>query len=92
MKKSTPTTPTEPAAKSKGSPTLADAVQYVLKTRHEQNAGGVKARQLYDEVQQAGYKFGGSNVKNRMNYLNKTLRQHASRFKRALDGTMSLAG
>ncbi len=83
--------PVKPVTKSKGNLTLADAIQYVLKSRRDQNAGSVKARQLYDEVQQAGYQFGGNNVENRMNYLHKTLRQHAPRFKRAADGAVSLA-
>jgi type II secretory pathway component HofQ len=83
--------PIKPAIKRKAAPTLADAIQHVLKSRQGQNAGAVKARQLHGEVQQAGYRFGGNNVENQMNYLHKTLRQHATRFKRAADGTIALA-
>lgn len=83
--------PIKPAIKRKAAPTLADAIQHVLKSRQDQNAGAVKARQLHGEVQQAGYRFGGNNVENQMNYLHKTLRQHASRFKRGADGTIALA-
>jgi hypothetical protein len=75
---------------SKNTPTLADAIHHALKSRQDQNAGGVKARQLHAEIQQAGYRFGGNNVENQMNYLHKTLRQHAARFKRATDGTIAL--
>ena len=83
--------PTKASAKTNNGPTLADAIQYVLKSRRDQNAGSAKASQLYAEVQQAGYRFGGNNVENRMNYLHKTLRKHAARFKRGADGTVSLA-
>ena len=83
--------PTKPATKRKATPTLADAIQHVLKSRQGQNAGAVKSRQLHTEVQQAGYLFGGNNVENQMNYLHKTLRQHATRFKRGADGTIALA-
>ena len=81
----------KPKAKTRGKPTLAAAIAHVLETRRHESAGGVKASQLYAEVQQAGYQFGGSNVENRMNYLHKTLRQHKTRFKRAVDGTIALA-
>ena len=83
--------PTKSVTKSKTAPTLADAIQHVLKSRQDQNAGAVKARQLHSEVQQAGYRFGGNNIENQLNYLHKTLRQHATRFKRAADGTIALA-
>ena len=80
-----------PEANSKSRPTLAAAIEHVLDTRRQQKAGGVKPTQLYVEVQQAGYKFGGANVVYRMNYLHKTLRQHRARFKKADDGTIALA-
>lgn len=83
--------PTKVTAQSKGAPTLADAIHHVLKSRQDQNAGGAKAKQLHVEVLQAGYRFGGNNVENQMNYLHKTLRQHAGRFKRGADGTIALA-
>ena len=86
-----PRAASKPTARPKASPTLAEAIQHVLKTRHDQNAGGVKAKQLHAEVLQAGYRFGGNNIENQMNYLHKTLRQHVTRFKRNADGTFVLA-
>jgi outer membrane biosynthesis protein TonB len=83
--------PTKPTTKSKAHPTLAQAIRHVLETRRKANAGGVKARQLHAEVQQAGYRFGGDNTENQMNYLNKTLRQNSAQFKRAGDGLVALA-
>jgi hypothetical protein len=83
--------PAKTGAKPQAKGTLAATIQHVLETRQRANAGGVKARQLYEEVQQAGYQFGGNSVGNSMNYLRKTLRQHRGRFKRAADGTLSLA-
>lgn len=83
--------PAKPATKSKTSPTLAEAIQHVLKTRRDAKASGVNARLLREEVQQAGYRFGGDNVENQMNYLHKTLRQNSARFKRAADGLIALA-
>ncbi len=82
---------TKPAAKSKTAPTLADAILHVLKSRQDQNAGAVNARQLHSEVKQAGYRFVGDNVENQMNYLHKTLRKHATRIKRGAEGTIALA-
>ena len=83
--------PAKARVRSKGAPTLADAIHHVLKSRQDQNAGGAKAKQLHAEVLQAGYRFGGNNVENQMNYLHKTLRQHAARFKRGADGIIALA-
>ena len=80
-----------PATKSTASPTLAEAIEHVLKTRRDAHAGSVMARQLHAEVQQAGYRFGGNKVENQMNYLHKTLRQNSTRFKRAADGGLSIA-
>lgn len=77
-------------AKSKGKPTLAAAIQHVLETRQREKAGDVKATQLYSEVQKAGYRFGGTNVKNNMTYLYKILRQNKA-VKHAADGNFSLA-
>jgi hypothetical protein len=101
VKKAVPTSTSAPtakakssaksAARSKAAPTLADAIHHVLKSRQDQNVGGAKARQLHVEVLQAGYRFGGNNVENQMNYLHKTLRQHAARFKRGADGRIALA-
>lgn len=83
--------PATPATQSKASPTLAEAIEHVLKTRRDAHAGSVMARQLHTEVQQAGYRFGGNKVENQMNYLHKTLRQNSTRFKRAADGGLSIA-
>ena len=69
---------------------MADAIGHVLKARREQNVGGVKSRQLHGEVQQAGYRFGGTNVENQLNYLNKTLRANNGRFKRDATGMIVL--
>ena len=82
--------PAKPTTKSKARPTLAQAIQHVLETRRNANAGGVKAHQLHAEVQQAGYRFGGNNRENQMNYVNKTLRQNSAQFKRAGDGSIAL--
>ena len=81
----------KPATQSTASPTLAEAIEHVLKTRRDAHAGSVMARQLHAEVQQAGYRFGGNKVENQMNYLHKTLRQNSTRFKRAADGGLSIA-
>lgn len=78
------------AAKSNGKPTLAAAIAHVLETRHRENAGGVKATRLYDEIHDAGYRFSGTNKKNNMTYLYKILRQNKSRFVHADDGTFLL--
>ena len=83
--------PATPATQSTASPTLAEAIEHVLKTRRDAHAGSVMARQLHAEVQQAGYRFGGNKVENQMNYLHKTLRQNSTRFKRAADGGLSIA-
>ena len=80
----------KPVAKSTGRPTLAVAIAHVLDTRHRENAGGVKASQLYEEIHDAGYRFSGSNKKNNMTYLYKILRQNKSRFEHADDGMFSL--
>lgn len=79
------------AAKSTGKPTLATAIIHVLETRQREKAGGVKATQLYDEIQQAGYRFAGSNQKNNMTYLYKILRQNKVHIKHSADGLFSLA-
>ena len=78
-------------AKSTGKPTLATAIQHVLETRQREKAGGVKATQLYDEIQQAGYRFGGTNQKNNMTYMYKTLRKNEAGIKHSSDGLFSLA-
>ena len=82
----------KPVTKSTGKPTLAVAIAHVLDTRHRENAGGVKASQLYEEIHDAGYRFSGNNKKNNMTYLYKILRQNKSRFAHADDGLFSLKG
>ena len=77
-------------AKSNGKPTLAAAIRHVLETRQREKVGGVKATQLYDEIQQAGYRFGGTNQKNNMTYLYKTLRQNKAEIRHSADGLFSL--
>lgn len=77
--------------RSNGKPTLAAAIRHVLETRQREKAGGVKAAQLYDEIQQAGYRFGGNNHKNNMTYLYKTLRQNKADIKHADNGLFSMA-
>jgi HB1, ASXL, restriction endonuclease HTH domain len=68
--------------------TLARAAQYVLEQHREAGSGGVKPKVLYEQVQQAGYRFGGK-PDNHLRQLYKTLRNH-SEFKRARDGTYAL--
>jgi hypothetical protein len=82
---------TKRAAKSNGKPTLATAIHHVLETRQREKAGGVKATQLYDEIQQAGYRFAGTNQKNNMTYLYKILRKNKAGIKHSADGLFSLA-
>jgi hypothetical protein len=79
------------SAKSNGKPTLAAAIRHVLETRQREKSGGVKASQLYGEIQQAGYRFGGTNQKNNMTYLYKTLRLNKANIKHSADGLFSLA-
>jgi hypothetical protein len=82
---------TKRATRSNGKPTLATAIHHVLETRQREKAGGVKATQLYDEIQQAGYRFAGTNQKNNMTYLYKILRKNKAGIKHSTDGLFSLA-
>ena len=77
--------------KSNGKPTLATAILHVLETRQREKAGGVKATQLYDEIQQAGFRFVGTNQKNNTTYLYKILRQNKASIKHSAGGQFSLA-
>ena len=52
--------------------------------------GPARAAQLYEDVQQAGYKFGGAKRENNLNYLYKLLRTNKV-FKRVGDGQYTLA-
>jgi FtsZ-interacting cell division protein ZipA len=70
--------------------TLAKALQYVLEEHRKAKTRGASAKQLLDEIQSAGFRFGGSNLENNMNYLYKTLRRNKS-FKRVGDGLYGLA-
>ena len=92
-----PTTPAKTAEKAsakkagaKQTPTLVDALKYVLKQHQEAKSGPVKAVQLYGEVHQAGYRFAGKNHKNNMNYTYRLLRTNKA-FKKADDGAYALA-
>jgi membrane protein involved in colicin uptake len=78
------------AKKADGKPTLAKALAYVLGEHRNAGSAGVGAQQLMQEVGQAGFKFGGSNKANNMNYVYKTLRTNAQ-FKRVGDGHYVLA-
>ena len=84
-----PTPPAKPAA-GKPVPTLMEALKYVLNHHQDAQSDPVKAAQLYDDVQAAGYKFGGSDRGNNLNYLNKLLRTNKA-FKKAGDAGYALA-
>ena len=71
-------------------PTLVDALKYVLKQHEEAESGPVKAIQLYDQVHQAGYRFAGTNRKNNMNYTYKLLRTNKA-FRKVGVGGYALA-
>jgi Arc/MetJ-type ribon-helix-helix transcriptional regulator len=70
-------------------PTLVQALQYVLEEQRKANGGGASAGQLYRAVQQAGYRFGGKNLKNNHTYLYKALRNPL--FGRVSKGLYALA-
>ena len=84
-----PTAPAKPAA-GKPVPTLIEALKYVFNHHRDAKSGPMKAGQLYDDVQAAGYKFGGSDRGNNLNYLNKLLRTNKA-FKKAGDAGYALA-
>jgi hypothetical protein len=69
--------------------TLAQVVRHVLEQHRKAGTGGVKPKVLYEQVQQAGYRFGGK-PDNHLRQLYKALRRHAE-FKRAGDGTYALS-
>jgi hypothetical protein len=69
--------------------TLAEAMRHVLAQHREAGRSGVKPKVLYEQVQQAGYRFGGK-PDNHLHQLYKALRRHAE-FKRASDGTYALS-
>jgi hypothetical protein len=70
-------------------PTLARALRHVLEEHRKAKTRGVNAKQLFDEIQTAGFRFGGTNHENNMNYLYKTLRRNNA-FKRTGDGLYGL--
>jgi hypothetical protein len=72
-------------------PSLADAIAYVLRERGKAHASGPTAKQLFQEVQQAGYHFGGKTTDYRMGYLYRILRDNKTQFKRGGDGTYSMS-
>lgn len=91
------TAPTKTAVKTppktasgKQLPTLAEALQYVLKHHQDAKSAPVKAAQLYDQVMQAGYRFVGTNRDNNLNYVNKLLRTNKA-FTKAGEGGYALA-
>jgi hypothetical protein len=90
-----PTASAKPAPAAKGrkgkKASLKRALQYVLESHRKAKVGGVSARQLFDDVQRAGFRFGGTNRENNMNYLYKTLRKNKSVFKRVGDGMYGIA-
>jgi hypothetical protein len=74
-----------------GKPTLADHIRHVLEMRRKANAGATSVPQLYEDVQKAGYAFGGGKRENAIRYLRKTLRKHKAAFKRSGRGLYALA-
>ena len=82
----TPTKKTD----GKAAPTLVEALKHVLALYRSNNSGPARAAQLYEDVQQAGYKFGGAKRENNLNYLYKLLRTNKV-FKRVGDGQYTLA-
>jgi hypothetical protein len=74
-----------------GKPTLADHIRHVLEMRRKANAGATSVPQLYEDVQKAGYAFGGGKRENAIRYLRKTLRKHKADFKRSGRGQYALA-
>ena len=74
----------------KAAPTLVEALKHVLALYRSNNSGPARAAQLYEDVQQAGYKFGGAKRENNLNYLYKLLRTNKV-FKRVGDGQYTLA-
>jgi hypothetical protein len=74
-----------------GKPTLADHIRHVLEVRRKANAGATSVPQLYEDVQKAGYTFGGGKRENAIRYLRKTLRKHKADFKRSGRGQYALA-
>ncbi len=74
-KAATPRKPAKRAGKRSGKITLSSALFHVLGQYRQAKKEPVGAKQLYDDVQKAGFKFGGGNVANNMNYLYKTLRR-----------------
>jgi hypothetical protein len=69
--------------------TLAEAMRHVLAQHREAGRSGVKPKVLYEQVQQAGYRFGGKHDNN-IHRVYKALRTRPE-FKRADDGTYALS-
>jgi Arc/MetJ-type ribon-helix-helix transcriptional regulator len=82
-------TTVKPTKATGSKPTLVQALQYVLEEQRKANGGGASAGQLYKAVQQAGYRFGGKNLKNNHTYLYKALRNPL--FERVSKGLYALA-
>lgn len=77
-------------AKAKTTPTLADAIKYVMTEFQKTKSGPTRVGQLYDAVQQAGYKFSSASRDNNLNYMSKVLREN-NVFKRVDLGLYALA-
>ena len=84
------TAPTSSRRVVKEGPSLAQAIEKVLRSNQGKKIAGIAARQLRTEVEKVGYKFAGDKLENQMNYLNKVLRSFGTRIKRAADGTVSM--
>lgn len=88
--KAAPRKGTAKTRSGKDGPSLHKALLGVLGARREAKAGGASARELFAEVQKAGYRFNSDSAANNMHYLRKVLRLNKQHFKRA-KGVYSLA-
>jgi septal ring-binding cell division protein DamX len=88
--KSAPAKTAKPAKKANGKLTLSKALAYVLGEHRKAGSANASAQQLMASIGKAGFKFGGKNQENNMNYLYKTLRKN-KQFKRVGDGQYALA-
>jgi hypothetical protein len=80
----------KPAKKANGKLSLSKALAYVLGEYRKAGAASATAQQLIGDIGKAGFRFGGRNPANNMNYLCKTLRTNKA-FKRAGTGKYALA-
>jgi hypothetical protein len=83
--------PAAAPAKTRGKKlTLARALTQVMEAHRKAKRRGVSAKQLLADVLATGFRFGGANKENNMNYLYKTLRRNKT-FKKVGDGLFGLA-